>query len=1015
MTDAEAPGHGEFRFRLLGPPDGRLDGEPLELGAPQQQAMLAMLLLRAGTPVRARDLIDALWDEQPPARAVGVLRQYAWRLRAVLEPDRMPRAAGALLVSVGDGYTLRLPPSTLDVHHFEQDLRVAARARESGEPHAAHARLTRALDRWTGGLALSGLPGPYARSQRDRLAELRLDAQEDLLDNALQLGRHGEVADELGVLLAQHPLRERFAAQLMLAQYRCGRQAQALAVYTDTRRRLAEELGVEPGEELRLLRTRILAADPELSRRAVLAPAPARATGRPIAAPPAPTAGLPPQQLPADVADFTGRAQLVEQVVGALDRPDRTAVAVSVFSGIGGVGKTALAVHVAHLVRPRFPDGQLYADLRGPGPAPTQTGTVLARFLEALGTAPDAIPEDDEQRAVHYRSLLADRRVLVVLDNAHDTAQVRLLLPGGPGCAVLVTTRSRTVLLPGARQVDLEPLGTAESLDLLGSVVGPERIAQDPAAALELVSVCGRLPLALRIVAARLTARPNRPLAALLTRLADTRRRLDELRVGDLAVAATFELGYSALAPEHARAFRLLAVPDAEELPLHAAAAVLGDDPDTAESLAEELVDAGLLEAHGTARYRFHDLLKLYARQQAGGVAAAAGPVAAAGAAVGAVGAVGAREPEQAVLRLLHHLLATVRNASCLLEPGHGLHTSLQAAQTPGLAFADEAAARHWLRTDHVLLAATAEQALALPLGLAAAVDLLLLWFGLTEGPAHRWEFRRLVALAVTAAERAGRPGCEARARYISGTLHYMTDAYPLAEDELRYSMALAEQAEDTVCRQLTANTLGILNYATGRPAAALQLLRQAEELCEHTADLGSRSRILSTLSRVHLALDRPAEATEAVDEAVRLARICSHPADLSRVLYQYGCVLRRTGRTALAVSGLREALGHFRAQQQRDLQALCLARLAECRLDLGDHQDAADCAGRSLELARELGKAYCQGLAHAVLGQALPALGRPAEGLAQLREALVVFRRLGVPEADAVVVLLQQSESRTA
>ncbi|MGF1430405.1 BTAD domain-containing putative transcriptional regulator [Kitasatospora sp. LaBMicrA B282] len=1002
MTHADGPaGAGGFRFRLLGPLQGRLDGAPLELGAPQQQAMLAVLLLRAGTPVRARDLIDALWDEQPPARAVGVLRQYAWRLRAVLEPGRPARAAGALLVSVGDGYTLRLPPSTVDVHHFEQDLQIAAKARESGEPHAAHTRLTRALERWRGGLALSGVPGPYARSQRDRLAELRLVAREDLLDSALQLGRHGEVAGELAVLLAEHPLRERLAAQLMLAHYRCGRQAQALAVYADTRRRLAEELGVGPGEELCLLHTRILAADPELSRRTP--PTPAPATARPITSAPLPATGLPPQQLPADVADFTGRSELVERALAVLDRSDRPVVQISVFSGIGGVGKTALAVHVAHRVRTRFPDGQLYADLRGAGPAPARAGTVLARFLTALGTPPEAIPEDVEQRAVHYRSLLADRRVLVVLDNAHDTAQLRLLLPGGPGCAVLVTTRSRTVLLPGARQFDLEPLSTAESLDLLGAAVGTERIAQDPAAALELAGICGHLPLALRIVAARLTARANRPLAALLTRLADTRRRLDELRAGDLAVSATFELGYTALAPEHARAFRLLALPEAEDLPLDAAAALLDDDPDTAESLAESLVDAGLLEAHGIARYRFHDLLKLYARRQS--------DPAAGGAAAGA----GGGEPEQALLRLLHHLLATTRNASGLLEPGHGLHASLQAAQTPGLPFADPDCARDWLRTEHALLAATTEQAIALPAGLPAAVDLLLVWFGLSEGPAHRREFGRLAERAVAAAERADRPGSEARARYVAGTLHYMTDAYPRAEEELRRSLALAEQAEDTVCRQLSTTTLGGLYFATGRPVDALELLRQAEKLCERTADPGSRSRILGSLARVLLELDRSLEAAATIDEAVRLARVGSHPGDLSKALYQYGWVLRRTGRTALAISGLREALGYFRVQKQRDWQALCLVRLAECRLDLGDHQDAVDCARESLELARELGKAYCQGLAHAVLGQALPALGRPAEGLAQLREAREVFERLGVPEAGAVAALLRQGLSSTA
>ncbi|GAA1951672.1 AfsR/SARP family transcriptional regulator [Kitasatospora viridis] len=995
MTDSHEPLHaGEvaddgFRFRLLGPLEGRQAERRLALGSPQQQAVLAVLLHRADAPVPARDLVAAVWDEPAPARAVAVLRQYAFRLRAMLEPDRPPRTAGTLLISVGDGYRLRLPPSTQDRHDFERELRLAAGARRDGEPQQAHARLTRALGLWHGGQALSGVPGPHARRERDRLAVLRLTAREDLVDSALELGRHAEVVGELAALLAEHPLRERPAAQLMLAQYRCGRQAEALAVFADTRRRLARELGVEPGEELRRLQARILAADPALARPA----APAAITVRP-AAPPAP------QQLPPDVPDFSGRVELLQQVVGALERPERperAAMAICVLSGIGGVGKTALAVRAGHLLRARFPDGRLYADLRGAGPAPTAAGTVLAHFLQALGTPPESIPEDEEQRAVHYRTLLADRRVLVVLDNAHDTEQVRLLLPGGPGCAVLVTTRSRTVLPPGARQFELEPLSTPESLELLGAAVGPERIEQDRAAAQELAVVCGQLPLALRIVAARLTARPALSLAALLTRLADARRRLDELRAGELAVSATFELGYTALAAGQARAFRLLAVPDAPDLPLDAAAAVLDADPDRAESVAEELVDAGLLEAHGRARYRFHDLLKLYARRRT------------------APGEAGETQEAEAVARLAHHLLATVRNASRLLEPGHGLHASLRAADAPGLPFADRDGARQWLRTEHALIAATTEQALARPAAVPVAVDLLLLWFGLSEGPAHRREFRRLVELAVAAAERTGTPGSQARARYVSGALHYMTDAYPPAEEELRLGLALAEQAGDTVCRQLAATTLGILHYATGRPAGALRLLRQAEELCEHTGDPGSRSRILAALARVQLALEQPVEAAATIDEAVRLARIGSHPGDLSKVLYQYGCILRPTGRTALAVSGLREALGHFREQQQRDWQALCLVRLAECRLDQGDQQDAVACAEQSLELAVELGKAYCQGLAHRVLGQALAALGRPTEGLGHLREALAVFRRLGVPEAAAVAALLQQAESRTA
>ncbi|MFD0568761.1 BTAD domain-containing putative transcriptional regulator [Kitasatospora gansuensis] len=462
-TGTGMPGH-RLDFRLLGPLHGRLDGRELDLGSPQQRAMLAVLLLRPGRPVGTDELTEALWGEAAPDRAVAMLRQYAWRLRTALEPDRPARGTATVLVSVADGYALRVAPETVDAHRFARDLADAARAAATGEPAEAEARLTAALAHWTGS-ALAGLPGPYAERQRDRLTELRLGAQEDLLDCLLATGRPGQAVAELQSLTARHPLRERPRAQLMLALYRTGRQAEALGLYADTRRLLSAELGVEPGAELAELQSRILAADPGLDGPVPDRPAPLRPAAVPVPVP----ADRTPRQLTADVADFTGRTAIVRQLADGLRSGPGRALAICTVSGPGGVGKTALATHVAHLVRDGFPDGQLYVDLRGAGRAPADTGTVLARFLQTLGVRESAVPEDLEQRAAHYRSLLAERRVLVVLDNAHDTAQIRPLLPGGGGCAVLVTSRARTILLPGARQFELDVLTEAEAVDLLAA------------------------------------------------------------------------------------------------------------------------------------------------------------------------------------------------------------------------------------------------------------------------------------------------------------------------------------------------------------------------------------------------------------------------------------------------------------------------------------------------------------------------------------------------------------------
>ncbi|MEU9129021.1 BTAD domain-containing putative transcriptional regulator [Kitasatospora sp. NPDC048540] len=966
-----------LRFQVLGPVQAWRDGQALSLGSPQQQAVLVALLLGHGRPVTTQELVDGLWGDRPPPQAVAALRTYVSRLRSVIEPHRAVRRPAEILISVSDGYALRIPPESLDLSIFDVMFADAAAARAAGQFRESHRLLVSALALWSG-RPLAGIPGQYAESQRTRLAERQVGAQEERCAAALEVGLHAEVVSELSSLAAEHPLRERLRELLMLALYRCGRQAESLGVYADTRKLLIDELGVEPGSSLATMQSRILAADPALMPATLVESRPADSDDAAVFVPPA--------QLPADVSDFSGRAELVGELQEVLRGGSGQAVVVTSLAGIGGVGKTTLAVHVAHGLRTEFPDGQLYVDLRGAGAAPADPAAVLGDFLYALGAA--ETPDSIEQRAALYRSLLADRRMLILLDNARDARQLTPLIPGVSGSAVLVTSRSRLAELPGAHLVDVEELPPGEALALFSAIVGERRVAAEPEAALAVVTACGFLPLAVRIAAARLASRPRWSVSDLARRLADQRRRLHELQLGNLAVETTIGLGYGQLRTEEARAFRLLSLVDAPDLPLPAVAALLGTDEQRAEGLAEALVEANMLECFTPGRYRYHDLLRLFAQRQ-NELAESA-------------------DQQAALVRLLDLVLATLRNAAHAIEPDDVLPEPLHQSSSNGLSFEDSPAAQTWLRAE-VALVLSAVEAAVQDRGelLRPAVDLLLVLNTLVEDPTHGQRIR----VALRRADE--NPGSKqdtavlARIRFAQGFLQHVAGEFQHAEMSLRESLGLLPEADTTQLRSSVANLLAVVLSLADRSAEALPFFEQAHAISRRLGAAIGEARLLGNIARAQLGLGRDEEAVRSACTAVEAARLSGNAPCLADTLYQLGVVLRSTGSPAEAAGHLREAHQLYRSQQHRIWEGYSLARLAACLSSAGLYPEAAEAAEESLLIAQEIDAAYCQGLADAALGEALLKLGQPARGLACLQEAHSIFTRLGVPEALPVQSLI--------
>ncbi|MBB4764884.1 BTAD domain-containing putative transcriptional regulator [Amorphoplanes digitatis] len=866
-------------MRVLGAIQVAADGDFVTAGPAKQSCVLAVLAFSPGQPLPIESLIDRVWGQSAPRSTRDALYQYLSQIRAL----------GLAVHRTGAGYLLDLPAEQIDLYQARALAGQAQAAAREGDPAVAAGRYRQALSLWHG-TPLAGISGEWATSTRETLERERLTLLSACFDAELAQGRHAEVLVELSAEVAARPLAERLAGQLMLALFRCGRAAEALDCYTQIRRRLGDELGVEPTPALDALQQQILRQDPAL-------------LADPAARRDAPRAGYrPPRQLPADIAAFAGRhAELATlDTIGGGDTSQ--AVVISAVSGTAGVGKTALAVHWAHRVADRFPDGQLYVNLRGFDPAGTALSPdeAVRGFLDAYAVPPQQVPVSLAAQAALFRSLLAGKRVLILLDNARDAEQVRPLLPGSPGCLALVTSRNQLTGLvagEGARALRLDMLTEAESLALLAGRLGRERVVAEPDAVADLIERCARLPLALAVVAARVAVNPDLSLASLARELREARVGLDALGSDDPAtdVRAAFHASYRVLSPAAQRLFRLIALHPGPEVSITAAAGLAGVAAGAARAGLTELARAHLLTEPSAGRFTCHDLLRAYA---------------------GELVAERDAEPDrdEAVRRLLDYYLHSADAAAQALDP-HRDGAGVTGAP-PGIEaerFADRQSALAWLAVEHPVLVAAVDLAVARGLDdytcrLAAAIAVFLDWQGYSP------ELADTQGSALAAAERLGDRTRQAR-----------------AHRDLAQAYVRLNRRED-----------------------ALAHLRRAHDLFE--GDPAGQASVLMKLGWLREQQAAHDEARRYAESALELYRLAGHLAGQAHAWGAIGWSYAAAGDYQQALIQCREALALNQKINNRYGEASAWDSIGFVHHHLGQYREAVACYRSGLKLVRDLG-----------------------------------------------------------
>ncbi len=827
-----------MRLGILGPLLVADDsGAQIWVAAPRQRTLLAALLVHANQIVPADQLAEFVWDGAPPGGAAKALRVYVARLRHAVGPGVAPR-----ILTQHPGYLFQAADDEMDVQRFQALCREGAEDTRVQAWQKAADELAQALKLWRAAPLLDVSSQTLRDAFIPSIEQLHLQALEDHAEAELRLGWHNRLVPHLRKLTALYPLRERFHTQLTLALSQCGRQAEALEAYRTARQILVGELGMEPGQELRSVQQRILAGHvAPIAQHSAASSKTARATVKP-------------RQLPASPRCFTGRRAELDTLTGWLEETSLTGgtAAICVIDGMAGTGKTALAVYAAHQFCERFPDGQLFLDLHGhtTGYPPRTAGDALEWFLRSLGMLPAQIPWDTDGRAAVYRERLAGTRTLIVLDNASSEAQIRPLLPGSSGCLVLVTSRKRLKAIDDARVLSLDVPPLADAIDLFRSAADVGPADADDRAVAEIATLCGRLPLALRIATALMRHRLAWTVEDLAGLLRDQGHRVATLTDGDRDLQVVFELSYQGLTVDHRKLFGQLGLIPGPDIDAYATAALIDTDVRTATLLLEDLIDHNLLVQHTAGRYRMHDLIRLYARARSEDDPA--------------------ETPDRALDRLLDYYLASAQAADRHLSrytPAYQLRDALPPRHCPVLGTRQEAA--EWMRTEldnlyaAIDLAGTGDRPVYV-VALSAALHGYLR----DHGP---WP--RVLALHATAAEAArqlGDPAAQATALTALGDTRRLADDLPGAAEALNQALDLIRD-DDQLQQASTLTELGAVCYQADDYPGAGQALHRALELYRALGDRRGEANALNDLGLVHWVTGDYSSAAQLHERALAL------------------------------------------------------------------------------------------------------------------------------------------------
>ncbi|MED7929216.1 BTAD domain-containing putative transcriptional regulator [Nonomuraea sp. LP-02] len=988
-----------MEFRVLGPLEVAVSDDRLDLGGSRQQTLLAVLVLEPNRVVTMGRLIEAIYDDNPPTTSRSQVQICISSLRRLFSRHGAP----ALIATHSHGYMLQADDDYIDFQRFIRLTGQARQSREAGRPEEAVRHLRQALALWRG-TALEGIDSRLVQMAASRLHETRIAVNEERLQLELDLGNHHELVPELTELVKTYPLRERIRGQLMLALYRSGRQAEALQAYRDARRTAIEELGIEPNEQLQRLEHGILTSDEKLA-----APAPPKSTVT-IRQDAAVEAELDPDRsihalqvavprmLPTDIGDFTGRDQQVEDIrqylIQAAEDPARFAVPIVTISGKAGVGKSTIAVHVSHSLSERFPGGQLYANLHGAAARPLSAGHVLERFIRAMGVPASIIPKSLDERAEMYRALLADRKVLVVLDDAQSESQLLPLLPGEPTSAVVVTGRQRLAGLAGALHIEVEVFEMRQSIDLLSRIAGDDRVRAEQQSSAKLARLCGHLPFALRIAGARLSARPHWSIEQLAGRLEDETRRLDELKHGGMEIRASILLTYESISEEARRLFRLLAILDFATISPWVGAALLGRPVSEPQDLLDDLADAQLIEATGLGRqggYRFHDLIKVFAREQLATVESPA-------------------ERKAALARVLGALLYLAEAAHRKEYGGDYAQIHSRAARWP---LPDDLVGQlvqdplQWYEQERMTLVSGIRQ--AAQAGFAElAWDLAISTVTLFESRVYFEDWRDTHEIALAAAKLAGDVRGQAAMLYSLGSLHLAEQRFSEARTHFDAALTLFQETGESQGIGLVIRNLALLDRMIGRYEEAAALYEEALHIFQRTGDHAAAAHVINSLAQLRLDSDDVDGSKELLTRALRLSRESGSRRVEAQVLHRMGHTHLHAGEPAEAVQVFEQARQIVRRTGDRAGEAYALHGLGLAHLCIDDHHAAETALKEALELTGVVGHRLAEARIRLAMGEVALSRRRPQEAVPHLRDALTLFKVIKAPmyTVNALILL---------